>query len=237
MYHDYIIYFKDFSAIAAALGVVFGIIQFIRKTHNEMQARRNANIEKWREAAAYEIFRKALKDPNRKDFLSFEDFLSEMQKSAFVEAGIEIERNEINEKNVNLVLISMIEKRLIEPLGQDTYILKIDNINVESRGYTSHRNSPYRTILRLVRESKGEFTESNLMEALTHELGFDFQLRPLEFRRFLIELSAAGLIRYDEKGYLQIVLEADWARERGEKAEDIPEWARALFAGHLIQKL
>jgi hypothetical protein len=130
----------------------------------------------------------------------------------------------------------MIRNGLIEPLGQDTYIIKIDNRNIESRGYTTHANSPYRTILRIIGENRGELSEPELMERLTHELTFDFEIRPLEFRRLIIELVAAGLISFDDKGYLHIVPKGDWARDRGKEHSRVPVWARTLLEGNLIRR-
>jgi uncharacterized membrane protein len=209
--------------IATIVGLAAAILGFWRyfeqrrtQISEEAHSRRMGEIEKWREAAAYEIFQRATSPAeDRPAEVGADELLSMLRNSTFDETGMDIRKEEINRQSITLLLVSMIEKGLIEHLGDNKYVLKINARDVAARGYTTSLTDPYPAILELVRANSGEFSEVELRSALGYS--------PFVFRQHLINLMNAGFLHFDENGMLRITHENEWAASLASAPEEAAE--------------
>lgn len=202
---------KDISTLAAAGGLIWGAVAFIRKIKEEREARRAADVERWREVAAYEAFNRASSEEvEGPPHIHFEVLLSHMRSSTWEEKGIDFRKDELTEQEVYRLLMSMVEKGLIEQLGDQNFLLCVNAQNLELRGYSSPIREPYPQIIEFVRQNSGELTEA--------ELRLRMDMTPLKCREHLLRLIRSGFLEFDEKGRLHLVHDEDWAARQRAKS-------------------
>ncbi len=209
--------------IATVIGIAGGLFtfwRFARDTRNarraEKDARKKEEDRRWRETFGYMLFHDAIAKQDVSNWISTNEFISRMKELGWDSL---MNKKDMTDEDLFLLLASMVSKGLIEPVGAHAYMLRVETRNLEELGIYSDIKEPHAIIIDLIRVNAGELTEAALAEELQKAANIDLRQRPFRLREILRQLMDAELVRFNEAGRLELVHEEDWAAEKFEERQ------------------
>jgi hypothetical protein len=191
----------NLSTLAAGVGVIWAVVEFVKKIRDEREERRSAAVETWREVAAYDLFRSIM--TQSPPDLDARELLSRLRDLSWEEEGIDIRKDELTEKSVLRMLMSMIDRGLIEHTINQRFSVKVNSRDLVARGY--YFNNIYEDVIEVVRDFSGQLTEADLRQRMG-QIGFSHH-----FRRIIKELIDYGFLLLDNDGRIHCRYDSDWA--------------------------
>lgn len=180
---------SNLSTFAAAFAVLWGVYEFLKKNKEESEQRRSENVRQWREARAHYEFEKA--GPSGLNFMEYQE---KMQSSAFGKEGDKVDQNELNEEELRLVLISLIERKTIEPFGESGSRYRVQSASSTNDVLANNTEAlPY--IMELIRTKSGQYTDAGIVGKLNK-----FAIGEVQMRAILLQMYQYGLIFQDDEG-------------------------------------
>ncbi len=199
------------STLAAAFAIFWGVYEFFKKNKEERERQRTDNVERWRQARAHYEF-----DRSEASGLSFIEYKEKMHSSAFGKDGDKVKKDELDEEELRLVLLSLIEKNAIETFGDvdnDGPKYRVRRANNASDVFMNN-TAALPEILEVVRSQTGQYTDAGIANKLRK-----FAIGEVQMRAILVQMFQMGLVHQDAEGRWYINTEHGGFQSSGDLKE------------------
>ena len=192
-----------FDISSKLAGVIIGIIAvvaFISSIADDREARRADNVNSWRKAAIHKV----LQDNSTKK-LEIKAILSEIRNLAWNQAKLDINKDELSEQEIRILLLEMISLGLVNQNSDEThelrFALKTTSIAAEIIGKDVLKGVRFRiALLNKLKLMPGKYPSETIFNDIAKPTGID----RIEYNTILKILQNTGTIVIDEQGMVKL---------------------------------
>jgi len=177
--------------LIALIGAIWSAFMFVKKIYEEREGARQNQVSRWRIATVQEIM---MTSP---DFLSTDQIKTKLRDSSF-EQSFGVKKNELNERDVRLLLIEMVSTNIIMQVYGDLYGLQQHRFDPSARLAADNvvANDIFRESFDLIRRFPGHYTDEKLFDEIGESSGF----RKSDFVLAISDLKIRGFAEKNENG-------------------------------------
>ena len=182
---------ENILTLVALLAAIWSAFAFVQKIGVERENNRLAKVKKWRKSTVQEILH------HSPEYMTAVELTDKLKSSSF-DAHFDINKSELNEQEVRLLLIDMIADGILIQIYGDLYGLNQyrRDITVNAVVDTILANHAFRAAFSLILKHSGQYNDQRLWT----ELGAESGLKESDFILAMSELSSRNVAEKDENG-------------------------------------
>lgn len=186
------------GVIISLIGMILSVNSLVNETTRVAELANARRIEEWQQMIVFDIIRKH----DTAQGVSFVTLSDKYALAGIKDVPADIPRERLTESQLKKVLLNLVARRAIEPIGPDSYTILSTSRLPDPRLLMQEMQQKMASVVEIVKRESGRYDRSGLMDVLSQALGIDRKIADF----LLLELESHPKLRLEKNSEGKLLL-------------------------------